>query len=105
MKSREDVLRALAPLKQFLRIPDDLMGFLPVARRLESVLASLLTIVDADQRQLLSDVLDSLRRVLECPELILNCFPEASGGGRKILKGYYSSHPHQESNTFPSLLE
>ncbi|MBS0348040.1 MAG: site-specific integrase [Proteobacteria bacterium] len=94
MKSREDVLRALAPLKQILRVPDDLMGFLPVARRLEPVLASLLTIVDEDQRQLLSDVLDSLGRVLEYPELILNCFPEASGGGRKILKGYYSSHPH-----------
>ena len=94
MRSREDVLRALAPLKQILRVPDDLMGFLPVARRLEPVLASLLTIVDEDQRQLLSDVLDSLGRVLEYPELILSCFPEASGGGRKILKGYYSSHPH-----------
>lgn len=94
MKSREDVLRALAPLKQILRVPDDLMGFLTVARRLEPVLASLLTIVDEDQRQLLSDVLDSLGRVLEYPELILSCFPEASGGGRKILKGYYSSHPH-----------
>ena len=94
MKSREDVLRALAPLKQILRVPDDLMGFLPVARRLEPVLASLLTIVDEDQRQLLREVLDSLGRVLEYPELILGCFPEASGGGRKILKGYYSSHPH-----------
>ena len=94
MKSREDVLHALAPLKRILRVPDDLMGFLPVARRLEPVLASLLTIVDEDHRQLLRDVLDSLGRVLEYPELILSCFPEASGGGRKILKGYYSSHPH-----------
>lgn len=94
MKSREDVLHALAPLKQILRVPDDLMGFLPVARRLQPVLASLLTIVDEDQRQLLREVLDSLGRVLEYPELILGCFPEASGGGRKILKGYYSSHPH-----------
>ena len=94
MKSREDVLSALAPLRQILWIPDDLMGFLPVARRLEPVLASLLTIVDEDQRQLLSDVLGALGRVLEYPDLILKCFPEASGGGRKILKGYYSSHPH-----------
>jgi hypothetical protein len=74
MKSREDVLQALAPLKQILRVPDDLMGFLPVARRLEPVLDSLLTIVDEDQRQLLREVLDSLGRVLEYPELILRCF-------------------------------
>jgi len=94
MKSREDVLHALAPLKRILRVPDDLMGFLPVARRLQPVLTSLLALVDEDQQQLLSDVLDSLGRVLEYPDLILTCFPEASGGGRKILKGYYSSHPH-----------
>lgn len=93
-KSREDVLRALAPLKQVLRIPDDFMGFLPVARRLEPILKALLTIADEDQQRLLRDIVDALVIAIQDPELILNCFPEASGGGRKILKGYYSSHPH-----------
>lgn len=46
MNSREEILHLLAPLTSILRMPDDLIGILAVARRLVPVLRSLVRVTD-----------------------------------------------------------
>ncbi len=94
MNSREEILHLLAPLTSILRMPDDLIGILAVARRLVPVLRSLVRVTDEKQQPLISACLAGLEQVIDGASCVAQFFPEALGGGRRILKGYYASHPH-----------
>ncbi|AWI79146.1 hypothetical protein CEW87_07075 [Parazoarcus communis] len=94
MNSREEIMSLLAPLARMMRIPDDLVGILVVARRLAPVLRSLMFVIDKQHKDLLSQSVSALEQIIDAESCVLQYFPDASGGGQKTLKGYYTSHPH-----------
>jgi len=67
MNSREEILHLLAPLTSILRMPDDLIGILAVARRLVPVLRSLVRVTDEKQQPLISACLAGLEQVIDPP--------------------------------------
>lgn len=94
MNSLEEVQNLLTPVKTILRVPDNLIGILIIANRLIPVLRALETITDERHKPLIGQCLSALEQVIDNATAIAELYPEAGGGGRKILKGYYASHPH-----------
>lgn len=79
MNSREEILHLLAPLTSILRMPDDLIGILAVARRLVPVLRSLVRVTDEKQQPLISACLAGLEQVIDGASCVAQFFPEALG--------------------------
>lgn len=94
MRTREDILDALVPLRKIIRVPDNLSGLIEVARHLRPVVAAFISIAEASQRSQLRQLIDLLDQIDGNASKILQYFPLASRADDKTLKGYYRSHPH-----------
>ena len=92
MNARENILSDLAPLRQIIRVPDDLKGLIGVARRLRPVLVALITVTEQAKQSLLWSVVDLLDELIKDAAKILEHYPNASR--EESLNGYYISHPH-----------
>ncbi len=92
MNTQEEILSALAPLRQIIRVPDNLKGIIGVARHLRPVLVALITITEPANQSLLWSIVDLLDEVIKDGVKILKYYPGASR--EESLNGYYISHPH-----------
>lgn len=94
MDNSEQIRDVIAPLTRLMRIPNNLVGILVVARQLIPVLQALVPAIEKRQQPLIEESLSALENLAAQETRLIASFPNATGGNRKTLRDHYASYPH-----------